>query len=83
MLVLDRQGNLWVKRGPTASGESQTTEYLVFDRQGVLLGSVLLPPIRVLEIGMDYVMGIYEDQLEVQYLQIFEIVQPMATSGTT
>ncbi len=32
---------------------------------------------------MDYVMGIYEDQLEVQYLQIFEIVQPTATSGTT
>ena len=82
-LVLDRKSNLWVKRGPTGSGESDTIEYLVFDRQGVLLGSVLLPPIRILEIGIDYVMGVYEDQLEVQYLQIFEIVQPTATSGTT
>jgi hypothetical protein len=82
-LLLDREGNLWVKRGPTASGDAESIEYLVFDRQGVMLGSVLLPPMRILEIGTDYVMGVYEDQLEVQYVQILEIVKPTSTSGAS
>ncbi|NIM49279.1 MAG: hypothetical protein GTN78_19870 [Gemmatimonadales bacterium] len=82
-LVLDREGNLWVERGPTRRGGFEATEYRVFDRTGKLLGSMQLPPIRILEIGKDYVIGIYEDELEVQYLQIFDIVKPTTAGGTT
>ena len=75
-LVLDRLGNLWVRRGPTSEGGPRATEYLVFDRTGALLGSLLLPPMRVLEIGADYIIGVHEDELEVQYVQTFELVKP-------
>lgn len=73
-LVLDREGNLWAKRGPDR--EAGTDEYLVFDRTGLLLGSVTIPTLRVLEIGNDYILGVYRDELEVQYLQLYEIVKP-------
>jgi hypothetical protein len=82
-LVIDRNGNLWVRRGPTASDGSESTEYLVFDRTGKLLGPLQLPPIRILEIGSDYVMGIYLDELEVQYLQVFGIMKPTTAEGTS
>jgi hypothetical protein len=66
-LVLDRAGNLWVEREPA--------HHLVFDPSGALLGLVVLPRLDVLEIGDDYVLGIYRDELEVEYLQVHEIVK--------
>jgi hypothetical protein len=75
-LVLDWDGNLWVARGPTLSGGSEGTEYLVFDRAGEFLGPVLVPPVRVLEIGADYLIAARQDELEIQYLQVFEITKP-------
>lgn len=81
-LVLDRLGNLWVRRGPTTDGRSEAIEYLVFDRSGALLGSLPLPPIRILEIGMDYIIGVHEDDLGVQYVQTFEIVKPASVGGS-
>jgi hypothetical protein len=73
-ITLDHDGNLWVKRGPTDGGRAM--EYLVFDSAGALLGSVSMPPVRVLEIGPDYVLGVYRDELEVEYVQRFEITKP-------
>ncbi len=74
-LVLDRVGNLWVELGPTNGAAPELVDHLVFDRTGALLGVVALPPIVVLEIGDDYVMGIYGDELGVEYLQVHEIVK--------
>jgi hypothetical protein len=42
----------------------------------VLLGPVVLPQVQALDIGDDYVVGVYEDELEVEYLQVLEIVKP-------
>jgi hypothetical protein len=78
-LVLDRVGNLWVERGPANGAAPESVEYLVFDRAGVLLGIVALPPIEVLEIGDDYVMGVYRDEHEVEYLRVHEIVKQSAS----
>ncbi len=75
-LVLDREGNLWVERGPGGSADSRMTEYLVFDPEGELLGSLSMPPIRVLEIGSDYLLGVVRDELEVEYLLLFKIEKP-------
>jgi hypothetical protein len=74
-LVLDVSGNLWVKRGPTRGG-SDATEYFVFDRGGTLLGPVLVPAVRILEIGEDYLIAAHQDELEIQSLQVFEIAKP-------
>jgi hypothetical protein len=75
-IVLDRVGHLWVELAPVSGAAPDPVDHLVFDPTGVLLGSVALPPIDVLEIGDDYVMGIYRDELEIEYLQVHEIVKP-------
>jgi hypothetical protein len=72
-IILDQAGNLWVERGPIGGGVARYVDFLVFDPQGVLLGVVTLPPMRVLEIGQDYVMGVYQDELEVEYLHVYEL----------
>jgi len=75
-LVLDQEGNLWVERGPGGLADSRVTEYLVFDPEGELLGPLSMPPIRVLEIGSDYLLGVARDEFEVEYLHLFTIAKP-------
>lgn len=75
-LVLDGEGNLWVERGPIVEGGSDATEYLVFDLAGRLLGPISIPPVRILEIGADYVIGVHQDALEIQTLQVFDLLKP-------
>jgi hypothetical protein len=70
---LDRVGNLWVEVGPNEEEESESTDYLVFDEAGALMGTVLLPSVRVLEIGGGHVLGVDSDELEVQRIRVFEL----------
>ena len=72
-ITLDSSQNLWVEVGPTRERGSASIDYLVFDPTGALLGMVPLPPIEVMEIGDDFVMGVYRDEMEVEYLQLFEL----------
>jgi hypothetical protein len=75
-LTFDAVGNLWVEIGPTGEGRESTVEFLVFDPEGIWLGVVHLPPIQVMEIGSDYVLGVFEDELEVQYLHEYALRKP-------
>jgi hypothetical protein len=72
-ILLDHAGNLWAERGPTGGRPGGAVDFLVFDPEGILLGVVALPPIRVLEIGDDYVLGVFRDALEIQYLHLYEL----------
>jgi len=74
-LALDRDGNLWVKTGAASDGVASDT-YLVFNSAGLrVVGPVSIPPVRILEIGADYMVGVTRDEFEVQYLQVFEIAK--------
>jgi len=74
-LALDRDGNLWVKTGAASEGAASDT-YLVFNSAGLpVAGPVSVPPVRILEIGADYMVGVARDEFEVQYLQVFEIAK--------
>ena len=75
-IILDRGMNLWVKLGPTPRSGSFSFDYLVFDPSGLLLGMVVLPPVTVLEIGDDYFLGLFRDEFEVEYVQLYEISKP-------
>lgn len=75
-LLLDHSGHLWVERGPTEERGAETVDYMVFDPAGALLGVVPLPPLEVLEIGDDYVVGVYRDEFGVQYLGVFDLRRP-------
>ncbi|UCD24528.1 MAG: hypothetical protein JSW51_01015 [Gemmatimonadota bacterium] len=72
---IDAAGNLWAEQGPSEENVG-SIDYLVFDPTGVLLGTVATPPVRILDIGHDYLLGVYEDDLEVQYLKLFDILKP-------
>ncbi len=72
-LMLDSRMNLWVGRGPTDPANPLAAEFLVFDEAGRLRGPVAVPAIRVLEIGEDYILGVRQDDLDVQYVQLFRL----------
>ena len=69
--TLDGGGNLWVRIGPR--GGVKSVEYLVFDPNGVLLGPLTVPPLRILEIGADFLLGVSRDEVDVERLHLFEI----------
>jgi hypothetical protein len=74
-LVLDRAGHLWVKT-PGATHGREGDRYLVFTADGHPVGPVSVPPVRVLEIGDDYLVGVRRDEFEVQYLQVYQLARP-------
>jgi len=81
-IVLDRMGNLWVEVGPHNDAPAARIDYLVFDRAGHLLGTVALPPLDVLEIGDEYLMGMAQDAMGVEFLHIYELTKPSGSTGT-
>jgi len=75
-IFLDPAGALWAELGPSRRRSIGSNGFLVFDPQGILLGVVDLPPIQILEIGLDYVLGVYEDNLEIQYVHRYRLRRP-------
>jgi hypothetical protein len=80
-LVLDAGGNLWVRLGPAGRGEAEMDEHFVFDPGGRLLGSVMTPGVRILEIGEDYLIGVYLDEVDVQSIRVYDLAKPAPASG--
>lgn len=71
---LDRAGHLWV-RNFAAPGEDDTS-WSVFDQEGRFLGDVSMPvDLLVKEIGEDYVLGIWRDDLDVEYVHVYELAK--------
>ena len=73
-LLPDRAGNLWVSefaRYPTPPGE-----WTVFDADGRWLGSVVMPPdFRPYEIGMEWILGVERDEMDVQQVKLYPLVK--------
>ena len=70
-MTADALGHLWVLeyRGPW---QDAAPVYTVFDAEGRLVGRLPLPDrFRVIEIGSDYVLGTYVDELDVEYLRLY------------
>ena len=74
-LHVDAAGNLWVAEdNPLPIGGSEPTRYTVFDGQGRMLGPVTLPErFRLFEIGGDYVLGAWQDELDVEYVRVYPL----------
>jgi hypothetical protein len=74
-LQADARGCLWVESYPRPGDE--TAHFDVLDPGGRLVGSVSLPSgLEVLEIGDDYVLTLYRDELEVEYLRLHRLERP-------
>ena len=72
--VADADGNLWVAvyRRP---GDDQP-RWTVFDKDGGMLGEVQTPRrFRIYQIGSDFVLGGWADDMDVQHIRMFELIK--------
>ncbi len=71
----DPEGNLWVsdyRITPDDPGR-----WTVFDPEGRMLGTVATPErMRVLDIGRDYVLGAWADDMDVEHVRMFALEKP-------
>ena len=71
-IVADRAGYLWV-REYRMFGEGPMV-WTVFDSEGWIQGLVETPVgLEVFEIAEDYVLGLVEDELGVEYVQLWAL----------
>jgi hypothetical protein len=49
----------------------------VFDPEGKLAGRLDLPEeLEILEVGWDYLLGLHRDELDVEYIRVYEMTRP-------
>ncbi|HEU0080140.1 MAG TPA: hypothetical protein VFQ76_21005, partial [Longimicrobiaceae bacterium] len=71
----DRAGNLWVSDFQVTSDDAG--RWTVFDPEGRMLGTVSTPArFRVFDIGSDYVLGVWRDDLDVEHVRVFSLDKP-------
>lgn len=74
-LVVDKESNLWVERSRLPGDEQPRWD--VFDPGGQWLGTVETPPdFRIAEIGADYVLGIFQDEFDVEHVRMYRLIKP-------
>ena len=74
-LMADVLGYLWVADYNPPGDDNST--WTIFDPDGVLAGGVMVPQgFYMLEIGEDYLLGVYRDELGVEYLHRYALERP-------
>jgi hypothetical protein len=69
---VDGAHRLWVQDYPLP-GDS-TRRWNVFDREGRFAGVVSTPPrMHVLEIGLNWLLGVWRDDSDVEYLRLYDL----------
>lgn len=72
-MKIDAKGNYWIAEFATFPDE--VSEWVVFAETGRLLGRVVFPQgLVVHEIGSDWVLGVVQDDLGVQYVQRYPLL---------
>ena len=74
-LATDSRDRLWVREMPPLPGGQR--RWTVFDTDGGMLGSVDFPVgLEVTQIGDDFVLGIWRDELDVEYVREYALIKP-------
>lgn len=70
----DALGNLWVGEFKLPEASYEGALWTVFDAEGRVLGFVETPGgLSIFEIGEDYVLGSTTDEVDVEYVQVWEL----------
>jgi hypothetical protein len=73
-LRVDAGGNLWVEEYRAPWEEEVTPRWEIFDPDGVWLGTVETPAgFQIYEIGENYLLGLWKDELGVQYVRRYRL----------
>jgi hypothetical protein len=74
--LLDDEGNLWVDEFQPPPSALPT--WTVFDADGRMLGAVSMPDrFRPMQIGADFVLGVWSDDLDVQHVRMYRLEKPV------
>ncbi len=72
---MDREKNIWAQQYYLIA--DSTPPWTVFDSDGRLLGDVTFPDrFHTFEIGADYVVGVWWDELDVEHVQLYDLIKP-------
>ena len=76
-VIVDAEGMLWARDYATpAEREERPQSWSVFDDEGLWLGTVDTPVgLEVHEVGSDYILGVWKDELEVEYVRLHRITK--------
>jgi len=75
-VVADRLNHLWVEEYEPPGEERPGSLWTVFDPEGQVLGFVETSDgLEVLEIGEDYILGRWRDDLEVEHVQVWPLAR--------
>jgi hypothetical protein len=75
-LILDRDGNIWVMEYDRPAVDD--VRWSVFDPSGVMLGTVDFPDgFVLLDVGRAYVIGHWQDDLDVEHVQLYDLIKPV------
>ena len=75
-LLIDITGNIWAAGYYPRTGPEGPTEWQVFAPDGQWLGLVRTPArFTVLEIGVDYLLGVFRDDLDVEHVQLLGLAK--------
>jgi hypothetical protein len=84
-MLVDADRNLWVSDAALdwylAQGFSRVPAgpiaWRVFDRDGRWLGRVTMPPrFRPMDIGSDYILGLWRDADDVEHVRLYRLTKP-------
>jgi len=74
-ILLDREGNLWVEEYNRP--DDAVPRWRVFNAAGEMLGTMSLPErFELADVGDDYVLGTWEDELEIEHVRMYELIKP-------
>lgn len=73
-ILLDREGRLWVRDYRPVTREDRPSRWTVHDRLGRRRAVLEMPArFRPTDIGGGRVLGVWEDELEVQHVRLYEL----------
>ena len=74
-LKADLNGNLWVQDFQRPGAENRS--WTVFDVEGIRTARIVLPDrFSPFEIGTDYVLGVWWDDMDVEYVRMYSLSKP-------
>lgn len=74
-MLVDAAGDLWV--GAFVAPADTARSWHVFDPDGRLVGELSMPAdLRVTQIGRDFVLGTWSDDMDVEHVRLFSLNRP-------
>ena len=74
-IVVSVEDYLWVREYDLPGNEANN--WSVFDAEGTLRGTLGLPPrFQPLDIGPDYIIGVWRDADDVEHVRMYELIKP-------